>query len=348
MGLGAQNVKSSTPLPIRSLTGVIIPVGYARALAVLLALGALALPWLAVRQGALLYDGVPAGVAPAPVQWRPELVELPGGTFSMGSPESEKDRALDETLHSVTVKPFSIFRTEVTNRQWETVMGTRPSDCAYGCEDMHPVQEVTHYDALRYANRLTDTENALRAPGETRFTRCYDETNWSWNRACTGYRLPTEAEWEYAARGGTTTAYSFGNEVKDLCAYGNGADLATKTRHDGWTVNEACNDGYADLAPVRKFKPNAFDLYDMHGNVWEWVWDKYAAYPDKPVTSDNDNDKHPVTPSDKVINADSRVLRGGSFDDAPRWLRSANRDGSEPTLSVESVGVRCVRSLPSD
>lgn len=337
MGLGAQNVKSSTPLPIRSLTGVIIPVGYARALAVLLALGALALPWLAVRQGALLYDGVPAGVAPAPVQWRPELVELPGGTFWMGSPESEERRFAIETRHSVTVKSFAIFRTEVTNRQWESLMGMRPSDCAYGCDDEHPVQRISFYDALQYANRLTDAENALRVSGEAPFTRCYDETNSSWDRTCTGYRLPTEAEWEYAARGGTTTAYSFGDEARDLCFYGNGATLAAKHKHPAWPAwNETCDDGYADLAPVASFKPNPYGLYDMHGNVWERVWDRLVDYGNNTLT---DGD---------IPNGDLRVWRGGSFGLGAGELRSAYRGAATPMGLSVFVGFRCVRSLPPD
>lgn len=273
-------------------------------------------------------------VAPMP------FVKIPAGEFVMGSPESEKDRDDDEKQHRVQVGAFEMATKEVTQKQWTTVMGTTPFDCEYVCSDDRPANRVSMYDAMKFLNKLTDRENQGK-PLEQQRTRCYDETNWSWDRACTGYRLPTEGEWEYAARAGTTTAYSFGDEAKDLCTYGNGADIAAKRKHANWTpANEACDDGESDLAPVGKYKPNPWGLYDMHGNVYEWVWDKYATYSDKPLTNDSDK------PDDHVTDADRRVLRGGSAVVVARGLRSANRNGILPSHSILDVGFRCVRGGP--
>jgi formylglycine-generating enzyme required for sulfatase activity len=270
-------------------------------------------------------------VAPVEVQLRPELVELPWGTFWMGSPEGEAGRGDDEKRHRAEVGPFAICRTEVTLGQWQAVMGTRPNNCSYGCADEHPVQNVSWEDAIRYLNRLTDRENQKRGASD-QWTRCYEEGTWAWNQACTGYRLPTEAEWEYAARAGTETAYSFGDSAKDLCTYGNGADQSAKRKHLDWTVNEACDDRAEDLAPVGRFKENPWFLYDMHGNVWEWAWDWYGPYPDQAPRGYAGPDS-----------GRERVLRGGSFGNGPWGLRSSVRVRFVPSNTVELWGFRCAR-----
>jgi formylglycine-generating enzyme required for sulfatase activity len=196
------------------------------------------------------------------------------------------------------------------------------------------VQRVSWEDAVGYLNRLTERENQTRGANEP-LTRCYDEGKWTWERGCTGYRLPTEAEWEYAARARTETAYSFDGGAKEVCAYGNAADQAAKRRYSFLTVNEACDDGFADPAPVGSFKANAWGLYDMHGNVWEWVWDWYEAYPEqvKAVYAGPESGR-------------GRVLRGGSFYDEPWMLRSSYRNASGPTSTRAYKGFRCARSAP--
>lgn len=244
------------------------------------------------------------------------FVKLPGGIFIMGSPPKEEGRSFTERQHVYNVEPLEISAYEVTQKQWTTVMKTKPFDCAYGCGDDFPAQNVSWVDAVRFMNALSIREKK---------TPCYQEsdTRWIWDQRCTGYRLPAEAEWEYAVRAGTETSYSFGDNVKDLCAHANA------NAHDG------CDDGYSKLAPVGKFKPNPWGLYDMHGNVWEWVWDWFEPrWEPKDV-----NDRWPET-------GDTRGFRGGSFEDDPNALRSAARRGIRPEATIQDGGFRCVRGSP--
>ena len=149
--------------------------------------------------------------------------------------------------------------------------------------------------------------------------------------------MPTEAEWEYAARAGTATAYSFGADATNACDYANGMDRAAKRKYPAWTVNEACDDKFADLAPVGHFDPNPWLLYDIHGNVWEWVWDWYGEYQEAPA-------KDYAGPT----RGRERVVRGGSFNSEPWGLRSSYRDVDLPSDAFGVIGFRCARgSRPS-
>jgi formylglycine-generating enzyme required for sulfatase activity len=265
-------------------------------------------------------DAEPGHVALADVAPM-RFMRLREGSFEMGSPPGERDRFADETRHPAEVGPFEIGIHEVTQKQWREVMSKESFECAFGCGDDLPAQNVSWIDAARFMNALTDRENKSPAAGE-KLTRCYDETKWSWDRACTGYRLPTEVEWEFAARAGTATAYSFGDDPKELCAYGNGSA-------------SLCDDGYVNLAPVGTFKANGWGLNDMHGNVWEWVWDWYGPYPERA----------PVGYAGPA-GGEGRVLRGGSFSVGPRRLRSSDRVGDGPTDAFGDFGFRCVRGSP--
>jgi formylglycine-generating enzyme required for sulfatase activity len=277
---------------------------------IVLALGlGLSLPWLATWTGAL-------HAAPPPAQTeipdlRPEMIELPGGTFTMGSP-GEVGMFGGQTAHQVTVSAFAICLTEVTQGQWEAVMGSNPSDCRVGCGNDLPVQSVSWLDAVGYLNRLTELEGERLEP-------CYEisgETvRWP-NRQCTGYRLPTEAEWEYAARAGTTTRFSFGDDDSGLEAH------AWYGTNSGGRVH-----------PVGTKEPNAWRLRDVHGNVWEWVWDWYEPYSSEPASD-------PTGTQEGII----RVLRGGSFGVVPGYLRSAFRVRLWPGDRRWDYGFRCARS----
>jgi formylglycine-generating enzyme required for sulfatase activity len=165
---------------------------------------------------------------------------IPSGNFMMGSPETEEFRDDNEAQHPATIaSPFSLGVHEVTQSQYESVMGNNPS---YFKGGDNPVEKVSWDDAVAFCTKLS----AL--PAEVAAGRVY--------------RLPTEAEWEYACRAGSTTTYSFGDDAKDLGKYAWFGDSAGRTTH-----------------AVGQKLPNGWGLYDMHGNVWEWCTDAVAAYP---------------------------------------------------------------------
>ncbi len=250
---------------------------------------------------------------------RPDLMLLPGGSFRMGSPADEPNRFDDEgPQHEVTVSPFFLCRTEITQENWEAVMGDNPTNCDSGCDKL-PVHSISWLDAVDFMNRLTELENTAYA-SDKQMSLCYEISGEeaSWDRSCTGYRLPTEAEWEYAARAGTVTAYSFGNDASELDEY-------------AWHAGNSDN----RVHEVGAKRANPWGLYDMHGNVYEWVWDWYGPYGAQAATN-------PTGPEE----GSSRVLRGGSFVVGPRLLRSARRGRYQPVgrdLSWVS-GVRCARA----
>ena len=228
--------------------------------------------------------------------------EIPAGTFTMGSPEWKADREDDETQHPVTISnPFYMQTTEVTQGQWKAVMGTEPwKGEKYVKEGAnYAATYVSWDDAVAYCKKLSEKE------GKT-------------------YRLPTEAEWEYACRAGTETRWSFGDDEKVL------GDYAWYNENAYDIVSER----YAHQVGLKK--PNAFGLYDMHGNVYEWCHDYFEKdyYKQSPA-------QDPPGPA----SGSSRVLRGGSWVYGTRGNRSAfrNRDVAESRNS--SNGFRLVREL---
>ena len=238
------------------------------------------------------------------------LVGLTGGDFTMGSPDDEPGRWGHEgPQHRVFVSPFAIAEHPVTQGQWKALMGENPSDPDDGLGDDLPVTRVSWFDALEFLNRLSAREG--RRP-------CYRQVGperWTWDRDADGFRLPTEAEWEYAARAGTKTAYSF-DDPADLGEY-------------AWYLENA----ERRLHPVGGRRPNPWHLFDMHGHVWEWTWDSFDKYVNQAT----------VDPPRSLETVGGRVLRGGSFVVVPRFLRSADRLGSAPTDRDGFVGFRCVR-----
>jgi formylglycine-generating enzyme required for sulfatase activity len=227
---------------------------------------------------------------------------IPGGTFQMGSVAISDE----QPIHSVTVSPFYMDNTLVTQRDYVAMTGENPS--FFNGNDDLPVEQISWFDAVKYCNKRSV------ACG---LEECYDTINWTCDITKSGYRLPSEAEWEYACRAGTSTAYFWGDVIDgSYCWF---YDNSNQSTH-----------------PVGEKKPNAFGLYDLSGNVWEWCNDWYGSYDGSPQIN-------PITRG----NGGSRVLRGGSWINGGGGfvLRSAYRDGVYPGYWVSSLGFRCVRAV---
>ena len=265
----------------------------------------------------------------------PEMVVIPAGSFMMGSPEDEEGRDDDEgPQHLVTIgAPFALGKYEVTRGQFShfvSATGFETKGCRYldgdnswqddpnrswrnpGYEqtDAHPVTCVRWEDAGAYIKWLS------QETGED-------------------YRLPSEAEWEYAARAGTTTRYFWGDDADNGCGFANGADQTAKQEQSDLAVL-ACDDGYFGTAPVGNYRANPFGLHDMIGNVWEWVGDSWHnGYEAAPI------DGRPWTQGSNS----TRVVRGGSWLQESRTLRSAHRFWLELNTPVINYGFRVARTL---
>ena len=214
-----------------------------------------------------------------------EMVKIPGGDFEMGSPEDEEGRSKDEgPQRQVKVPEFFMGKYQVTQAQYQQIMGKNPSNFK---GDERPVEKVSWNDAVEFCKKLT------QKTGRT-------------------YRLPSEAEWEYACRAGTTTRFHFSENISsDLANYGRNIKETT---------------------PVGKFPPNAFCLYDMHGNVWEWCQDTW-----------HDNYKDAPKDGSAWIDNNNRsqiVLRGGSWKSNPHYCRSASRYGYKFNITGINLGFR--------
>ena len=219
-----------------------------------------------------------------------ELALIPAGKFMMGSPNSEAKRNKDETQHSVKIsRDFFLARTEVTQAQWFAVMKYNHSET----EGTHlPVQKISWEEAIDFCNRLSDMPDE-RKNGHK-------------------YRLPTESEWEYACRAGSIHIYSYGDVIQDLDDHAVFDQLITKKP-----------------GVVAQKKPNAFGLYDMHGNVWEWCSDWYGAYPNGFVTDPNGPKAGSL-----------RVIRGGACMSDAIYCRSAVRLNWYPLKNSPDIGFR--------
>ncbi len=234
-----------------------------------------------------------------------EFVLIPAGSFTMGSPPDEPYRDPGEIQHRVIIsKPFFIQTTEVTLGQWRKLMGRGMMMRRKGPDDL-PVTRVCCHDIQRFINKLN-------ARGPRR------------------YRLPTEAEWEYAARAGSTTAYSWGNRIDcSRAMYANSAkasDCQQYIKSRGLPLNGP--------APVKSYHPNRWGLYDMHGNVWEWVRDWFGKY----------SGLAQVDPKGPP-RGNKRVKRGGSWFKYGYHCRSANRAYGHPSSRLRTVGFRLVMEM---
>lgn len=268
----------------------------------------------------------------------PEMIVVPAGRFTIGSPANEPGRGADEGPQ-VPVEigaPFAVSRSEITRGQyeaflkasgraisgncitdrrkqgqWEPDAATNLRDPGYPQGGDHPVACVTWHDAKAYAAWLSATTGAT-------------------------YRLLSEAEWEYVARAGSTTAYPWGDKAADGCGYMNGTDASFRAKYAKLPYADdfgTCDDGALNTAPVGSYKPNAFGVHDMIGNVGEWVEDcTVPSYEGLPTDG---------TP--RVGTCAKRVVRGGSWGTIARQLRSAERLNYAPTDADDSIGIRVAR-----
>ena len=265
---------------------------------------------------------VPAPVAPTASSGAREItvmlpgkvplvfVRIPAGTFTMGSPGGERGRGTDETQHQVTLtRDYFIGKYEVTQAQWQAIMGSDPS--YFSSAGDYPVEQVSWND-------ITGTDGFL-----ARLNRHLAGTA---QPGAGQMHLPTEAEWERAARGGTTTRFSYGDvlDCNDFCK-----PCAAHAQYTRWCGNN-------DLGrpnPVGSLKPNPYGLYDVHGNVFEWVEDRYGLYGSSAQTE-------PKGPSSGF----DRVIRGGRSDSPAQYLRSAYRGVKSPGDTDAHTGLRLARS----
>ena len=256
-----------------------------------------------------------------------EFVWCPPGTFIMGSPEDEKYRLADEeTQHSVTLtQGFWLGKYELTQAEYERVMGKNPSDHKGGD---YPVENVDWDDAVEFCRKLSQQSGAT-------------------------YRLPTEAEWEYACRAGTTTRFCAGDSKSDAArvAWYRPANIPDETWDDAVEFRHELSEqsGAGHRVPreavltthaVGEKEPNAWGLYDMHGNVWEWCsdWYDYGNYSGRP-----DPDIDPRGPNVGSRRNPARICRGGSWWTVVRYCRSAQRGNYYPGARLDHLGFRLVR-----
>jgi formylglycine-generating enzyme required for sulfatase activity len=233
------------------------------------------------------------------------------GTFVMGSPTNEPDRDTDETQHTVTLtNGFYVSRYLVTQGAYMAIMNTNPSYFASNNPAL-PVDTVSWFDASNYCSELTQQ---ARAAGQI-------FSNWS-------YRLPTEAEWEYACRAGTITPFYYGTNLLSGMANFNGQE-----EYIGriGTTNDSGGTYLGYTTTVGSYQPNNLGLYDMAGNLREWCLDWYGAYPTNSVSNPQGTN-----------NGTERVFRGGAFNSSGDECRSARRDSYYPTYRFNTVGFRVV------
>lgn len=266
----------------------------------------------------------------------PRMVVIPSGSFYMGSPAAEIGRRKDgDPVHQVNIGSFALGRTEITREQFAAFVKETSYSTGNKCwsiedgkyeersgtwrkvgylqDDTHPVVCINWHDAIAY-------------------------TKWISRKTGKKYRLPTEAEWEYAVRGKTRTARYWGESPDDACEYANVADMTAKEQIKpaaSWKIHN-CKDGFAYTAPAGSYKANSFGLHDMLGNVWEWVEDSYHK----------NYQGAPVDGSAWQGEGKKRVLRGGSWYDAPRYVRAAGRDKAVPASRYDNIGFRVARMLP--
>lgn len=274
-----------------------------------------------------------------------EMIQIPPGEFIMGSPDDEIDRSANEEPHKVTItKPFLMAKTEVTVKMYlDFVKEVRTNPPAWASRELiaqatrcnkyyklgsalnspdFPIVGVAWNDAAVFVNWLSKKDG---------YKQCYylkDDGEYEWDRSCDGYRLPTEAEWEYAARAGTTTAF-FG-APRGVTEYLEGCVEDPNLNDLSWYCKNS--DGHPHKVATKK--PNNWGLYDMAGNVWEWTWDWHYKYGTEPVVDPQGG------PPGKV-----KIFRGGSWHAAAAHHRCASRAANSTHHRCFGIGFRLARSV---
>jgi formylglycine-generating enzyme required for sulfatase activity len=261
-------------------------------------------------------------------------ISLPGGVFTMGSENGEPD---EKPAHKVKLSPFKIDEHEVTNAEYrECVKSGKCAPAHYDDNHCNVMTPQGWYDGIapsvfKDANKPVTCVNYAEAQAYC---------------ASQGGRLPTEAEWEYAARAGTSTKYYWGNDPDKSCGCANTADIDGATVFENIWGNKYpehanCHDGNPYTAPVKSYKPNAFGLYDMTGNASEWVADWYKDRYEPGSRDSVDKDKNYVNPKGPDT-SNYRVVRGGSAESRPDQITTTYRDRSMPFYRMIYFGFRCV------
>ncbi|MCL2210864.1 MAG: formylglycine-generating enzyme family protein [Treponema sp.] len=240
---------------------------------------------------------------------------IAGGDFTMGSPVNERDRFNSEgPQRKVTLNAFYLCIYEVTQKEFHEITGFNNSTFK---GDKLPVDMVSWFEAVEYCNALSKKERLKPA-----YEISKEEV--IWDRSANGYRLPTEAEWEYASRAGTVTPFFTGNNI-----------TTSQANYDGnWPYGDNPRGEYRrKFIDVGSFSPNQWGIYDMQGNVWEWCWDWFGSYGEK-------DQENPAG----VSGGSTRVQRGGSWGSTGKELRSAFRRSYYPNERVISAGFRVARN----
>lgn len=272
-----------------------------------------------------------------------EFVRIQRGKFQMGSPVGEKERVEDEARHAVEItRDFYLGKYEVTCGQFRAFVKAT----GYRTEPQTDGEGAWGYDKDTTKIEGRKPKYSWEYTGFTQ-TNEHPVVNVTWNdanafcqwlaqRTKTAVRLPTEAEWEYACRAGSTTRFYSGDDVETLAKIGNVADATAKEKFPDWQSTIEAKDGYVFTAPVGQFRANQFGVYDMHGNVWEWCQDWLGPYNDLST-------KDPVNNS--IENKGVRVMRGGSWGKRiPQISSAAHRFSGAPRSRDLDVGFRvCFR-----
>lgn len=241
-----------------------------------------------------------------------EMILVKGGCFTMGDSTGEGDPN-ERPVHEACVENFYLGKYEVTNELFRKFDAKHTSGASEGMSldgDKQPVVNVSWEQAVAFAEWLSQKS------GET-------------------YRLPTEAEWEYAARAGTRESRFWGNNLDDACKYANVADLTAKKQRPKWTAF-FCDDGHFVTAPVGSFAANGFGFHDSLGNVWEWCEDVYSSEAYTRLPKDSPVYRGP---------GEYRVMRGGGWSNGPLGIRSSHRVGLSPEFGHHALGFRLVKTV---